>query len=74
MLLLLLLLLLLLVVVIAVAVAVAVQDPFGVFFLGLREPPNFANYDTQRLRCAKYFANYAMECFQDAPKPRKPIF
>ena len=61
MLLLLLLLLLLLVVVIAVAVAVsvAVQDSLGCF-LGLREPPNPVNYDTKRLRLAKYLVNYSI--------------
>ena len=62
MLLLLLLLLLLLVVVIAVAVAVsvAVQDSLGCF-LALREPPNPVNYDTKRLRLAKYLVNYSIQ-------------
>ena len=51
------------------AVSVAVQDSLGCF-LGLREPPNPVNYDTKRLRLAKYLVNYGMKCFQEAPKPR----
>ena len=71
-LLLLLLLLLVFVIAVAVAVAVAVQDPSGCF-LALREQPNPANYDKKLLRLAKYFVNYDMKCFQEAPKPKKPI-
>ena len=30
-------------------------------FLALRGPPNPVNYDTKRLRLAKYFVNYSIQ-------------